>query len=211
MMSQYFWPQNLQWLKTRSRSDQDQIREDKLKTIRVTITAAAIAAIVGCGSGSSSSSGGGSGWDPNGTITISNLSVTGTSASVAGVAPINPGVNGGQFSVTFNAAGTALPQYSAYMYTNATGVYNANDPLLLGWNCGKTTAGGDCATTVTTQCAFDNSNMITCANLLGGNFPTRDLTTFLSTGIPKNAYIVVHACNALLTACSDQAVPVQYQ
>jgi hypothetical protein len=101
-----------------------------LQTIRITAIAAAITLIVGCGSGGGSSSGVGSGWDPNGTITISNLSVTGTSASVAGVAPINPGVNGGQFSVTFNATGTALPQYSAYMYTNATGIYDSNDPLL---------------------------------------------------------------------------------
>lgn len=186
------------------------------KPISPIVFAMAFLALTGCGAGGGAggipTGGGGTTYDPNGSITLSNLSVAGTSTSVNGVAPISPGVNGGQFSVSFNSAGTALPNYSAYMYvSSASTIGGTATSLLIATNCGATVIGGNCATAVTTNCTFDNSNKVTCVNPLGGTFPAANLTNFLSSGIPKDAYLVVHACNAFQSVCSDVSAPIQLQ
>lgn len=185
-------------------------RQAMISTLITTVCAGIVLSACGGGGGGAGASGGAT-YDPNGTIGISNLTVTGTSASVAGVAPINPGVNGGQFTVSFNASGTALPTYSAYIYMNTDGVYpGSSTNYNIAINCGATTIGGPCAASVATNCVFDNTNTITCNSPIAGA-QTRLITGLLSGGVPKNAYIVVRVCNALSSACSSANAPIQLQ
>lgn len=182
------------------------------KRIQWLLIVAATLTLTACGGGGGTwGSGGGANYDPNGTIGLSGLTVTGTSASVAGVAPISPGVNGGRFTISFNASGTALPMYSAYVYVNADGAYpGTGNNYNIAINCGATTIGGSCAASVTVSCVFDNTNKITCANPIAGS-QVRDISSFLSSGVPKAGYIVVRACNALSSACSTVDAPVEFQ
>lgn len=183
----------------------------RIITLMSTFCAGIVLSACGAGGGGAAGSGGGSTYDPNGTIGITNLTVTGTSASVLGVAPINPGVNSGQFTVSFNASGTALPTYSAYIYMNSDGAYpGSTTNYNIAINCGATTIGGPCASSVATNCVFDNTNTITCNNPIAGA-QTRVITSLLNGGVPKNAYVVVRVCNALASACSTASAPIQLQ
>jgi len=183
----------------------------RINTLITTVCAGIVLSACGAGGGGVAGIGGGATYDPNGTIGISSLTVTGTSASVSGVAPISPGVNGGQFTVSFNTAGTALPVYSAYVYVNADGTYHGNSTdINIVINCGATTIGGPCASSVATNCVFDNTNKVTCNSPIAGP-QTRDITGFLSGGVPKNANIIVRVCNALSSACSTANAPIQFQ
>ena len=176
--------------------------QTRIITLIATVCTGILLSACGAGGGGGAGAGGGASYDPNGTIGITNLTVTGTSASVSGVAPINPGVNSGQFTVSFNASGTALPMYSAYIYMNTDGAYpGSTSNYNIAINCGATTIGGPCASSVVTNCVFDNTNTITCNNPIAGT-QTRGITGLLSGGVPKNAYVVVRVCNALTSAPS---------
>jgi hypothetical protein len=186
-------------------------RQARIITLITTVCAGIVLSACGGGGGGGAGASGGATYDPNGTISISSLTVTGTSASVSGVAPISPGVNGGQFTVSFNASGTALPTYSAYIYMNTDGAYpGSTTNYNIAINCGATTIGGPCAASVATNCVFDNTNTITCNNPIAGP-QTRVITGLLSGGVPKNAYVVVRVCNALSSACSTANAPIQLQ
>jgi hypothetical protein len=168
------------------------------------LTLAMTAVVTACGGGSSSPSVS----NPNDPVTIQSYTVTGTSAAVNGVAPINPGVNNGQFSAIWTVTGNTI--YTVRIAVSTDTIYDGNDIDIVNGGCGKANVADNCHTTGTVNCTFNNANIIACSDLVAA-FPTRDLSVFLSGGIPMNAYLVVRACNPPLTSCPTAAVPIQIQ
>lgn len=165
------------------------------------------AIIAGCGGGG----GGGaapSTSDPNAPVTIQSYFVTGTSATVNGVAPINPGVNGGQFSATWTVTGNSI--YTVRIAVSTDTTHDGNDVEIVTGGCGKASVLDNCHASGTVTCTFNNSNVMACADQVD-TFPSRDLSTFLSGGIPMNAYLVIKACNPMLTSCPTTAAAIQIQ
>ncbi len=171
------------------------------------LTLAAVVAACG-GSGGGSNGTASSTSDPNAPVTIQGYTVTGTSATVNGVAPINPGVNGGQFATSWTVTGNSIYTVRIAVSTDAT--YDGNDIEIVTGGCGKASVLDNCHGSGTVSCTFNNSNVMTCADQVGA-FPSRDLSTFLGGGIPMNAYLVIKACNPMLTSCPTSAAAIQIQ
>lgn len=175
----------------------------------------AIAILLGlltaCGSGGGSGGGSSqqSAFNPGAPVTLNSFTVTGTSAAVNGVAPISPGVNSGQFSFDWNITGNA--SFTTSVVVSADNVYDEGSDIGIAGGCGKTSIVDSCHVSTTINCTFNNSNIMTCNDPGGGTFPARDLTTFLSSGVPKSAYLVIRACDALMTSCPTMSAPIQIQ
>ena len=143
----------------------------------------------------------------NNPIVISQFSVTGASAPTQGVVPINPGMNGGQFVISWDITGNI---YTATVALNSSPVFDPGSNIVLATSCGKQYSGDVCRTTETLNCTFDNSDNMQCSDL-AGPYAVQNLAGFLASGIPANAYIVLQACNAAGGACLTESVPVQIQ
>jgi len=145
---------------------------------------------------------------PNNPVFISAYSVTGTSPAVNNVVPINPGVNGGQFSASWRVTGNQT--YSVRIYVSEDATQDVGDIELVTGSCGKVHATDVCHPDGTVDCTFNNMNVMSCSDALGA-FPVRDLSVFLASGIPKNGYLIIKACNPVLTSCPVDNVSVQIQ
>lgn len=149
----------------------------------------------------------GCGPSPDDPITLQSFSVTGTSASVQGVAPINPGVNNGQFSINWVVTGNV---YTANVALNTGSIFDPITNILLATSCGKRSQIDNCQAAGTLNCTFDNSNVMQCSDG-ASSFAAQDLTQFLSGGVPMNAYMVIQACNPSGSVCQTASAPVQIQ
>jgi len=59
------------------------------------------------------------------------------------------------------------------------------------------------------DCRFTSSNKMSCGTISAAN-TEKDLTVFLNT-IPKQAYLIFEACNALLSNCKTASVTIELQ
>ena len=143
----------------------------------------------------------------DGPIAISGFTVTGTSAASQGVVPINPGVNNGQFLISWDITGTF---YTATVALNSGPVFDPSTNVVLASGCGQQSAADVCHATNTLTCTFDNSDNMLCSDV-AGPYATQNLAGFLAAGVPANAYIVLQACNASGSSCLTSSVPVQIQ
>jgi len=144
---------------------------------------------------------------PGDPVTIASFRVTGTSASLNGLAPISPGVNNGQFSISWNVTGNI---YTAVIALNTSPTFNPNTNIVLASSCGKQSQSDDCHPTGTLACTFNNTNVMQCSDGLGP-YAAQNLTQFLSAGVPLNAYIVIQACNHQGNSCPTSAAAIQIQ
>jgi len=177
---------------------------------RWSLSAVAIAVLLSaCGAGGGSSAGGG-GSSPGDPVFITSFSVTGTSPPVNGVAPINPGVNSGAFTITWTVTGNQT--YTARVSLSTDATYNdPGDISITNGSCGKASGADNCHPSSTLNCTFNNSNMMSCTDGYGIWGPV-DLTTFLGgTGIPANLYFVIKACNPLGDSCPTASGAIQIQ
>lgn len=180
---------------------------NRTNPLRLAIAAAATLALGACGSGSAPGGSGSVPLDPTAPVDIQSFAVTGTSAAVNGVVPINPGVNSGRFTLAWQVSDN--PNYTARVYASNDAVFDAADYEIAG-SCGKLHPADSCHGSVTVNCAINNSNVVTCTDA-GGVSTTRNLTTFFASGLPKRAYLVLRVCNAFLTQCRQAPVAVEFQ
>ncbi|CBL46802.1 Hypothetical protein HDN1F_32190 [gamma proteobacterium HdN1] len=133
-------------------------------------------------------------------------SPTGTNPESRAV-QINSGIEDGAFRIHWEIKATDI-LYRADVYLSEDGDWNDRDnKLLLSRNCGG--AGMDCrGERMNIPCRFTNDNRIVCDT--GDAKDTTHIGGFLKT-IPQTGYIVLRACNAMLTACDDAAVKVEFQ
>lgn len=161
----------------------------------------------------------GSSDDPNGPIAITSVSVTGSGTSNGSVL-INPGVNNGDFTITYTVSGSGAELsngvgYLGEAYVNLSGTFSGGTPgsndYEIEYGCGKTSTTDSCKATVTYNCSIDNSNLVTCKDADPAVLPYTRSISSLITANPQNAYIVVYACDALGTQCANSAVAVTFE
>lgn len=162
-----------------------------------------------------SACGGGSSGTPSGTpgitgttTTINNYTVTGTSSATGTSQPINPGVNNGNFNVSWNISSSDPYHVDLYVSSDST-LSTTTDIKFFGQNCGSASSIYNCGKSGTFTCTFGGDNKISCGTISAAN-PAKDLTSFLDT-IPKTAYIVMQACNGLFDSCKTSAIQVEFQ
>jgi len=164
----------------------------------VTILASALVACGGGGSGSGSGSSG-----SGGTVSIDGFSVTGTSATSSGsVPPINPGVNGGQFVLSWSASPDTY-NASFYLSPDNSLATTSGDVQIASINCGLVVS--RCDRNGTLACTFDNNNTVLCDLA-----QKRNIATLLDT-IPKRLFLINKTCNALFTVCDTKALEIEFQ
>lgn len=170
-----------------------------------------VALLSACGGGSSIPGGGDNPVTNN--TTINSFTVTGSGNAVAGKTPINAAINNGAFQVNWDIDST--DPYRAIMYLSADNTLDTNEATgdieLLGLNCGSISLLYECNKTAKIDCSFNSSNKIACGTAQDQlTYQPKDLTTFLDT-IPKTAYLMVQACNLLMTSCKTSAVQIELQ
>ena len=141
--------------------------------------------------------------DSSGGTTINSLSVTGTSANVDDYVPINPNLSNGTFSVGWSVS-SSDPYHAELYISEDASLSTSTDRRFFQQNCGSSSL-YNCSSSASFSCQYTTQNMISCNNDSGTN-----LTTFLDT-IPKDAYVIIEACNALHDSCQTSSVKTQLQ
>ena len=136
---------------------------------------------------------------------LTAFDVTGTSADEAGVAPINPALNGGDFDVSW-AVQDSGSLFLVAMAVSADEVPSAGDIAFFDRMCGGVTTTCPEATSFSRTCNFNNSNEIVCDDPLSAPV---DISGILQT-IPFSGYIVIETCVLTGFACSNQSHPVRF-
>lgn len=157
----------------------------------------AVLCLSGCGGSDSDDA-------PQGYL-LTAFDVTGTSADEAGVAPIDPFVNGGDFSVSW-AVQDSGSLFTVAMAVSDDAVASPDDESFYARTCGGVTPGCPEAVTYTRTCNFNNSNILVCADQPEDS---KDLTDYLP-GIPFSGYIVIETCVITGFACSSESHPVRF-
>ncbi|MHB8453209.1 MAG: hypothetical protein ACYDDO_00650 [Acidiferrobacterales bacterium] len=142
---------------------------------------------------------------PDVPVALASFTVTGTSTSAQGVAQIDPSVNSGQFSISWDVTGGI---YKAVVAINSTPTFDPNTNIILASSCGQQSKADDCHPGGTLSCTFNNSNIMQCSDPTGP-YATQDLTQLLGSNVPDDAYIVIQTCNPGGTVCPVSYVPVQ--
>jgi hypothetical protein len=143
------------------------------------------------------------------TTTINALSVTGTSAKVGDVTPINPAENNGIFLISWNVTSSDPYHVDVYLSLDDTISTAQGDIRVFQQNCGSLPQLYSCNESADFACSFNGSNELYCGTVSAAN-PVRNLTTFLSA-IPLDANLIFKACNSVLSNCKEVTVPVQFQ
>lgn len=136
---------------------------------------------------------------------LTAFDVTGTSADEAGVAPIDPAVNGGDFQVSWSVQ-DAGSLFLVAMAVSEDDVPGAGDIAFFDRTCGGVTTTCPEAASFSRTCNFNNSNEIVCDDPLSAPV---DISGILQT-IPFSGYIVIQSCTVLGFACSNQSHPVRF-
>ena len=137
--------------------------------------------------------------------TIKDYAVVGSDAADStGQIPINSGVNGGAFKVTWDVDSSDPYRAELYLSTDST-LDRSNDINIFGTNCGSISLLYYCGAQADFDCRFTNENKMSCHTVNSANLE-RDLTGFLDT-IPKSAYLILYACD-LSFQCKESAVAV---
>lgn len=168
--------------------------------VRVCLLLVAITFLTGCGLGAEGD---------NGEVTvIESFSVQGSADAVSGVVPINAGINGGKFSVSWKV--TASDPYFARLFLSEDAkLIEQDDISVFAESCATQNVLNSCFDTVSLQCVFTADNKVSCGprSILA---EAPDVTTFLDQ-IPKSANLILHVCNAVLENCKDSAVQIELQ
>ncbi len=168
--------------------------------------------VAGCG-GSSGSDGIG---DPGGTpdipvaggMTLDTFEVTGTGVVEASSVPINAAVANGEFSFSFDVTTLSDP-YVTELFISEDNLLDTTDVSILHRICGNDGTVFKCNAHGEFNCSFNSSNEMSCGVVGPGNFP-KNLTTFLDS-IPKDAHLILEACNFTQDECDTKAVAVEIQ
>jgi len=154
-----------------------------------------------CGGGSSDD-------NSSGTTTgtrINSFDANGT-ATVSGFLHIDPSVNGGEFMIDWDV--DSSDPYRFVLYISEDNVFNSTDDVLIHQrNCGSNSILYLCSDIGSEICVFDGQNMMGCGVSSPGNRPA-DLTSFIDA-IPKTAYLILQACDALQIDCKTSAIAVE--
>jgi len=144
---------------------------------------------------------------PDVPVALAGFTVSGTSISAHGIAQIDPSVNNGQFSISWDVTGGI---YKAIIAINSNPTFDPNTNIILASSCGQQSTSDDCHPNGALSCTFDDSNIMQCSDPTGP-YAALDLTQLLSGTVPDNAYIVIQACNPGGTVCPVSYIPVQIQ
>ncbi len=142
---------------------------------------------------------------PDASVALAGFTVTSTSTSAQGIAQIDPSVNNGQFSISWDVTGGI---YKAVIAINSSPTFDPNTNIVLASSCGQQSKTDDCHPSGTLSCTFDDSNIMQCSDPTG-SYTAQDLTPLLNGSVPDDAYIVIQTCNPGGTVCPVSYVPVQ--
>lgn len=163
---------------------------------------ALLTSLVACSGGDGASSGGDA---PTPTV-VNSFSVSVPSSQATPV-PISPYMDSGTFNATWSV--TSSDPFHIDLYVSLDNVLQTqNDRAVFAQNCGTHTLYA-CRSQSTVTCQFDTMTRVSCS-LPSTQATVTDLTTFLS-GLPKSAYLILHACNGLFLSCSDSAISIEFQ
>lgn len=145
---------------------------------------------------------------PSNPTTINSYIITGTSPTTSAVQPINAGVNGGDFNVSWNVSSTDPYHVDLYVSYDAT-LSKTDDIKFFGQNCGSSSSIYNCDQNASFPCTFTGDNKLSCGTVSAAN-PQKDLGSFL-INIPQSAYVIMEACNGLFTDCTTSSIAVEFQ
>jgi hypothetical protein len=171
------------------------------------IFAVGVVILSGCGG-----SGGGSDGNTASSVqasvdtTITQIGIVGSEQAGEEVS-INPGINSGEFTVSWDIQSS--DPYHVKVYVSEDVALSDEDILFFSQNCGSSSQLYQCNSHGEFSCQFDTENNISCDEVNAAN-PGRNLDILLDT-LPKQAHIIIRACNGLLDSCADTSVEITFQ
>ena len=135
-----------------------------------------------------------------------NISITGS--ELAGEAlSINPNINGGEFSVSWDAESS--DPYHISLYASDDEIASSDDVNFFGLDCGTSSVDYQCDGQGGLSCSFTTDNKLSCGDITTFN-PQRDLNGWLD-GLPKQAYLILRVCTEQYKHCVTAPVDVVFQ
>ncbi|MFH7321406.1 hypothetical protein ACHHRT_12465 [Desulfurivibrio sp. D14AmB] len=135
-------------------------------------------------------------------VSINHFGITGTADPVNGVVPINPGVDDGSFTVSWDVSSN-VSVYHIELFVSKDGSIGDEAISFFAQNCGVSPI---CGQTGVVECRFTTDNQISCGDNIGAN-----LTDFLDQ-LPQELFIVMRTLSSLFSLTFEyETVKVQLQ
>ncbi len=146
--------------------------------------------------------------EDNANTTINKFSATSSADSRDTSIVIDPAIEGGAFNLQWDID-SSDPYHIELYLSDDSQLSKASDINFFGQNCGSPSTVYNCNSVGDFDCRFTSENKISCATVNSVN-KEKNVTDFMTT-LPKDAFIVIEACNGLFDSCKESAIEVVFQ
>ncbi len=146
--------------------------------------------------------------EDDGTTTINNFSTSSSADLSKSLVAINPAIDDGAFNIQWNIDSSDPYHIELYLSEDSQ-LSKSSDFNFFGQNCGSPSTVFNCSSVGDFDCRFTSENKISCGTINSAN-KEKDATNFM-TALPKEAFIIIQACNGLFDSCKESASQVVFQ
>ncbi len=146
--------------------------------------------------------------EDNANTTINEFFAINSAGSRAASVVIDPAIDDGDFSLRWDIDSSDPYHIELYLSEDSQ-LSKGSDINFFGQNCGSPSTVFNCNSVGNFDCRFTSENKISCGTINSAN-NEKNVTDFMTT-LPKEAFIVIEACNGLFDSCKESAIPVVFQ
>lgn len=140
--------------------------------------------------------------------TINEFSSTSSAGLNDSSVVIDPAIDDGAFNIQWNISSSDPYHIELYLSEDAQ-LSKSSDVNFFGQNCSSSSTIFNCSSVGDFDCRFTSENKISCGTISPAN-KEHNVTTFMTT-LPKEAFIIIEACNGLFDSCAESASSVVFQ
>ncbi len=146
--------------------------------------------------------------EDNANTTINEFSATNSADSRAASIIVDPAIEGGDFSLQWDID-SSNPYHIELYLSEDSQLSKSSDINFFGQNCGSLSTVYNCNSVGNFDCRFTSENKISCGTINSAN-KEKNVSDFMTT-LPKDAFIIIEACNGLFDSCEESAISVVFQ
>ena len=140
--------------------------------------------------------------------TINAFSSTSSAGLSDSSVVINPAIDEGAFKIQWNIDSSDPYHIELYLSEDSQ-LSKSSDVNFFGQNCSSASAIFNCTSVGDFDCRFTSENKISCGTISAAN-REQNVTSFMTT-LPKEAFIIIEACNGLFDSCEESVSQVVFQ
>lgn len=140
--------------------------------------------------------------------TINEFSSTSSAGLSDSAVIIDPAIDEGAFNIHWDIDSSDPYHIELYLSEDSQ-LSKSSDVNFFGQNCSSASSIFNCSSVGDFDCRFTSENKISCGTISAAN-NEKTVTSFMTT-LPKDAYIIIEACNGLFDSCAVSASQVVFQ